>query len=131
MTQKNITIKGKPLAKARPRFSRQGGQVRTFNSQAKQEKVARLKLRLAYGCNDPLVGPVDLNVLFVFEKPKTRKNNELHVGPVDLDNLLKFLCDVGNGILWQDDRQVARINATKIYGEESKTIITISEIDVD
>ena len=131
LNQKNIVIEGKPLSKARPRFRRHGNKVITYNSQSKEEKSLGWKLRDAYVDQEPLEGPVDLNVLFVFEKTKSKNINDYHTTVPDIDNLLKFLCDAANGILWRDDRQVARMSASKIYGESARTIITVSEIDED
>lgn len=128
MDQKNIVILGKPLSKARPRFRRNGGSIVTYNSQSKEEKFVGWKLKEAYGKEKPLSGPVDLTVLFVFERPKSNKDDNFHVGVPDIDNLLKFICDAANGILWEDDRQIARAHTTKIYGDTARTIITIREI---
>ena len=127
MTQINIVLDGKPIPKARPRFIPSCSRV--YNSQHKIQKKERWRLQEEYGSNQPLKGIIDLTVIFVFERPKCRKDDIYHTDTPDLDNLLKFLCDIGNGILWADDRQVAQIHAKKIYGENAKTVITIREIE--
>jgi len=46
-----------------------------------------------------------------------------HESRPDLDNLAKFVNDVANGILWQDDAQIARLSLEKVWAEEDKTVI--------
>lgn len=46
----------------------------------------------------------------------------------DLDNVIKFLMDVGNGFLWADDKQIVTISEiNKHYGEVPKTIMEVKE----
>jgi len=127
MAEINIVLDGKPIPKARPRFLRSCNRV--YNSQAKIHKKQRYKLQESYGSKEPLKGIIDITVIFVFERLKCRKDDIYHVNTPDIDNLLKALFDVGNGILWVDDRQIAQVHSKKIYGEEAKTVITIREIE--
>lgn len=47
----------------------------------------------------------------------------------DLDNLLKWVCDTGSGVLWKDDSQISKFLAVeKIWGSEDKTCIYFEEI---
>ena len=43
----------------------------------------------------------------------------------DIDNLIKFILDSANGILYLDDAQIYTINAHKIYDEHPRTEIEI------
>ena len=47
----------------------------------------------------------------------------------DVDNVAKTLLDTGNGILWADDRQIARLTIEKAYGPQDRTHIEVSCID--
>jgi Holliday junction resolvase RusA-like endonuclease len=76
----------------------------------------------------PLPGPLALDALFRFPRPKahyrTGRNAgelkptapNLHHGRPDLDKLLRALGDALTGIVWTDDGQLARIQARKVYG---------------
>lgn len=44
----------------------------------------------------------------------------------DVDNVAKTILDVGNGILWEDDRQIARLSIEKAYGPDDRTEIEVS-----
>ena len=46
----------------------------------------------------------------------------------DLDNYIKFILDVGNGILWNDDSQIIEIHAVQKYSETPCTIIEVEAI---
>lgn len=51
--------------------------------------------------------------------------NAYHLEKPDLDNLVKFYLDVGNKILWHDDKKIVELKATKIYSEFPATVITV------
>ena len=82
-----------------------------------------------------VAGPIWAHMLFSMpipqSKPKKAKaamasGAKQHTKKPDLDNLVKFVKDCANGILWRDDAQVYRLHATKVYAEEPKTEIYIS-----
>lgn len=79
-----------------------------------------------------------LSVFYEFNMPippswsKIRRLNAIgsfHVNTPDLDNMIKFINDTFNGILWKDDRQIAETYATKRYAEEVSTKIIIVELE--
>ena len=55
----------------------------------------------------PHVGDVFLKILL---HPKTKKDGEASNVRVDLDNVLKVMCDALNGIAFADDKQITKIN---------------------
>jgi crossover junction endodeoxyribonuclease RusA len=69
---------------------------------------------------------VDMELLFVFNKPKTVKRDEPYVRP-DLDKLIRAVLDGLTGVAYEDDQQVVRITAQKAYGETEGVHIKISE----
>ncbi len=48
----------------------------------------------------------------------------------DTDNLLKFLIDAANGILWHDDRQVVLLSGVKLYAEQESTVLRVGPAKV-
>lgn len=130
-----ITVPGVPIAKKRPRFVRRGKFVGTYNCQDTEEgKFKWDLLRAILPCRDgeePLFlsgEAVSLTVTFYMPIPssisqKKRADLYWHVKKPDSDNLLKFLKDCGNGVLWVDDSQVCHVEARKIYSDNPRTEI--------
>ena len=130
-----FTIQGKPITKLRPRFRRFGG---TYDVQSDLKKAVKLQMA---GCwNHPLIaGPLSLDIRFFMPIPKsTSKKNRAkmisgeipHTKTPDLDNILKWAADCMTGIVYQDDRQIIEIHATKQYTDtEGCTVIGIKEKD--
>jgi Holliday junction resolvase RusA-like endonuclease len=76
----------------------------------------------------PMSGPLQVDMEFYFVKPKSAKRTHHTVKP-DVDNVVKAVLDNGNGIIWEDDRQIVKITASKCYADVAKTVINIRGID--
>jgi Holliday junction resolvase RusA-like endonuclease len=48
-----------------------------------------------------------------------------HTQKPDIDNLVKFYLDCGNGILWYDDSKIDKVTAIKTFGNENRTEMLI------
>jgi Holliday junction resolvase RusA-like endonuclease len=139
MSTFTITIPGKPIAKARPRFVRKGNFVDTYNCQETEEGRFLWECKrqlMAIGWLTPIEKgiPVELLLRFYFPIPKNEKRllkrvqtGELvfHVKKPDLDNCIKFILDCFNDFVMSDDSQVVRISALKYYALEPRTGITV------
>ena len=86
----------------------------------------------------PFSGPVCMDILFVFPRPKSRiwkkkpMPREPHISRPDRTNLIKAVEDALNGVAWRDDSQVFSGNARKhiAAGDEQPGIhIVITELD--
>ncbi len=128
-----FTIPGAPISKARPRFYRRGKFVGTYNSQETEEGKAMLFLREQWR-REPTIQPIILEATFFMPIPKgTSKKKTIqmiegeikHIKRPDCDNLLKFLKDCCNGIVWNDDSQVYKVIAEKRYSENPRTCIGV------
>ncbi|RPE39814.1 Holliday junction resolvase RusA-like endonuclease [Streptomyces sp. Ag109_O5-1] len=102
---KILVIDGEPPSKSRPRFTRNGKPYRT-KEDVDAEKRTAWNLRRVFP--QPWTGNIALGCVF-FRPNKQR---------IDVDNMLKHVCDSANGIAWVDDSQV-----TAVYG--------IAELDID
>ena len=60
-------------------------------------------------------GALRLYARFIMPRPKSRAKDEHHVCRPDVDNLLKSVLDGLNGIVYNDDSQIVRIEADKAY----------------
>ena len=130
-----ITVPGKPVSKLRPRFVRRGKFVGTYNPQETEEGRFLFEIQRQWK-NTPLEGPIKLEVLFFMPIPKgTSKKKEIrmvaeeikHTKKPDCDNLIKFVKDCLNQVVWKDDSQVYKIVAEKRYSQHPRTDILIEE----
>lgn len=65
-------------------------------------------------------------------KKKARMMLEGGIRPTkkpDIDNLLKAICDAGNGVIFRDDTQIVNLHAFKLYGTTPGVAVRISTID--
>jgi len=133
----HITIEGTPKSLKRHRHTRNG---HTYNPSAGDMKEARELIRIATP-SEPPKGLISLIAIFYMPRPKSHYRTgkyadqlkdsapDLHSIKPDLDNLIKFVFDTFNGVLWEDDKQIAFVNAYKIYDESPRTELTIHEHD--
>lgn len=132
--QVSVVIFGDPIAQKRPRFSRQGKFVRVYSCQDTEAGKFRWDMaHQADGIKAPQGVPVALQCHFIMpipasisQKKKDALNDSPHVKKPDLDNLVKFVKDCANGVLWDDDSQVCDLVAAKRYGQSPRTIIEVT-----
>lgn len=111
----NIIVPGKPVGKGRPRFNR-NGRAYTPKDTHDHEALIAWHAKAAMNRRPPLEGPVEARFRFVLPDRRRR----------DIDNLLKLSLDAMNAIVYADDTQVHRVEATKEVGDEPRTEITIT-----
>jgi|GEM_PF-849111 len=138
-----ICIEGAPIPKQRARHVRRGSFIATYDPQDKQKSAFRkaLFLELFHSNVDFLPPNHQLEAFFIvnieFYLPipvsstNTHRNAKLrhiqhHIQKPDLDNLVKFVLDCGNGILFNDDCQIVQLSAKKLYCEYPRTEIKLT-----
>ncbi len=138
-----ITVPGVPIAKKRPRFfiRRNPGRGKILgaqNIQQTEEGRFLFSVQQQYK-KSPLESPIVLHAVFSMPIPKgtSRKKAALmesewirHTKKPDLDNLLKFVKDCLNGVVWKDDSQVWKVVARKEYSRTPQTMIHVEESKV-
>jgi Holliday junction resolvase RusA-like endonuclease len=131
MNEISLSIPGAPISKKRPRFARRGKFVTTYNPQESEEGkfVCLMQTQMKH---DPIPAGTPIYLTLNFHMPipasmskKVRLSNPKHTKKPDLDNLIKFVKDCANGILWHDVSQVVFIIADKFFSEEPKTCIRL------
>lgn len=127
-----IQIDGVPIPDARPRVTRYG----TYNP--RHSEKTRLKTYLLSLGIKTLSGALKVSLVFFMAIPKStskkkrkemRENIILHTKKPDLDNLVKFVFDSCNNILFDDDRQIVELTASKRYSDCPSTVIEIDSFD--
>jgi len=129
-------IEGKPRGKGRPRRSQSFGSVRmhTDSKTISYEKKVVYAFRRANG-RILVEGkkPLRVSIKAVFIKPKgwTKKKKAetiYYTSVPDCDNIAKIVCDGLNGVAYEDDSQVARIDVCKVYGAKECVEVIITDI---
>ncbi|MEU7323323.1 RusA family crossover junction endodeoxyribonuclease [Streptomyces griseoviridis] len=104
-----------PHSKARPRFNKDGRAYKDpVDAEAEQAKKWLLR---AWWRRAPLTGNVALGAVFF---RSTRQE-------IDADNMLKHLCDAGNGILFVDDSQItAKYGGIELDPVRPRTLLVLA-----
>lgn len=115
---------GKPIPWVRPR--RKGNKYYDPQVKKKIEKQWELKsqIKCLYKNSDPLKVTIEFHMPIPKSWTKLKKQrsiNKPHSSRPDIDNLLKFMNDSLNSILWKDDALIYEVHIRKFYSDEPKT----------
>lgn len=138
-----ITIHGEPRALQRHRTAVMSGCQKQYDPQAKKKVITRSylfaerqKVEWPYTGSKEKSGEnvwttaFDLTINFYCYRPPSMRslaeedlNKIPHTRKPDLDNLIKYILDCGNKILWHDDAEICKITAAKIWSKQPRTEI--------
>jgi len=125
MTPISFFVPGNPKGLKRHRSTKTG----IHYDPSAGDKKDFLGKAMANRPDEPILGPVCLQLTCVFARPKchyrTGRNAHLlketapywYTSTPDADNVLKFVGDALNGIFWKDDRQVIPLPVYRVYGK--------------
>jgi crossover junction endodeoxyribonuclease RusA len=100
----DLVIPGNPIPKGRPRVNTITGRAYTPARTVEAEDLLGWIVKDALPGFDPIGEPVAIEVGF-FERRSASQE-------ADVDNLQKLIGDALNGIVWIDDRQIVRWEAS-------------------
>lgn len=132
-----FVVLGKPVAKARPRMTRQGFAY-TPQKTVNYESLIKYTFQSEFPSHKPFLGLIEANITCIFDIPKSyskKKTKELlethnnYNHKPDLDNIAKIILDSLNGIAYKDDSQVTILHINKEYGNQAKVIVELEEIE--
>lgn len=136
MKKFTITIPITPVPKARPRFTRYG-RVYTPKATADYEKAIAETWKQAtknfkYDPEQPLYVNLVFGLPIAKSTPKGKAEQMAqgiirHTNKPDADNLAKAVMDALNGVAWEDDSQVVKVNIFKEYAKEPYVYIYIHD----
>ena len=113
-------LPGDPIPLARARISGR----RCYDSQTQEKLYLRQFLVNQHNDCPKYTGPLHLIATFFMGMP-LRAGKHIEGKPhrfrPDLDNLLKWVCDISNGILYDDDCIISKITCNKIYDKTART----------
>lgn len=125
-------LHGEPAPLHRPRFYR----GRVVDVQKNDKQLDGIQIKKQHGSKPLFLGPISVNITFFMQMPKSiaekgrdARRNKLHVQRPDTDNLIKYILDVCNGILYEDDSLISQIFAKKIWADEGKTEFTLETVN--
>ena len=107
-----LTVDGEPVGKARARVTARGTYT-PEKTRAAQERIS-WEAKAWWGRQPLMEGPVRLNIIAWFSKPKREKGVRPCKRP-DWDNVGKIVSDALNGIVYQDESQVVEAVVEKRY----------------
>jgi Holliday junction resolvase RusA-like endonuclease len=122
----SIVFEGPPVPLARPRVTKNG----TYDPQREIKDTYFKNLLLQKGNWKKIEGPIEMVAYFFMPIPasaskKTQENllHKKHTKKPDLSNLIKFVEDVLEGVVFDNDSQIVTIFATKQYSDVPRTCI--------
>ena len=127
----NFTVLGVPKGKGRPRFTRTG---RTYTP---KDTIMYENLVATSYDGEKLEGDLSAKIVCYFPIPASvsKKKREMMLTEKvyynhkpDLDNLAKIILDSLNGIAFDDDRQVVKLEVEKYYSDRPRAEIWLTEL---
>jgi Holliday junction resolvase RusA-like endonuclease len=137
-----LTIPGEPVAKGRPRLGR-GGRTFTPAKTARYEATVAMLARAVHQGRPPIAGAVEVTMLAVWPRPKSRPETAslqtwrtgaamLKATRPDCDNVAKAILDgLQAGGVITDDGQVVRLVVVKHYaakGEGARVEVRVESV---
>jgi len=107
-------LEWEPASKARPRFGKGG---RTYTPAESRKAEARTTAWLRRCFEEPMTGNVALACIFF--RPNRQR--------IDVDNMLKHVCDAANGVIWNDDSQVTSVTGiVELDPDRPRTLLAVA-----
>ena len=122
----HLIVNTRPIAKARPRFSRKSGSVYTPKKTGAFEYMIAIEARKQLVT--PMMGALKVKIVFSFIRAKSNKQKH-HIIKPDIDNLVKSTLDALNKIAFKDDCQVVSMQVEKNYADKESVEIFIEGIE--
>ena len=90
-----------------------------------------------YAPNEPLSGPLHVDITFLMPIPKTSSAsvrrqmiaNNLHaIKRPDIDNLAYIITNAMKNLIYKDDSQIVDLHLHKRYAECPRTVVKVTEV---
>ena len=131
-----LLVRGRPVPQPRPSVTRTGAVYYRDNG-IKEYREAIQQAAMVYFFGEPWGGPIEIEFLFRFVRPKSHFNADGHTlsaggrsQPLptagDIDNFVKGATDALEGLAFYDDKQIAKLTAEKVWGDSEATEIRIT-----
>lgn len=124
---KTYVILGQPVPLSRPRLSHRA----VYDPQKNLKLLTGITIESQKGDDPILLGALRFDVTFYMKSPisnRKKTDGQYHSKKSDLDNLVKYVLDACNTILYKDDGQIAEIHAKKLYSSEPRTEFVLTQL---
>ena len=130
-----IILPGIPESQTRMKFSSRGAFVKCYDPKEKEKKRIREMLLKEFDDTKKFEHP-EVSFLFYMPIPKSLPKKTLlayalgkspHEKKPDVDNLVKLYLDCMDGICFEGDQKVSLGGCIKIYHQDPRTVIFITE----
>lgn len=78
--------------------------------------------------DEPIEGPVEVEVEFRFVPPEKPKHPRFHIVAPDADKLARAIGDALTGKVWKDDRQIQWAGVRKVYRSVAGVLVKIKSL---
>jgi Holliday junction resolvase RusA-like endonuclease len=133
VTSLEVSVSGTPRALSRPRMVyRNVNHPRVFNPDSAHLRRFRAALLQVTGADSLPIFPrnthLRLDLLFEIPRPNSHFTRQGRLKPntpcfptdTDIDNLVKFVMDAMQGVVFFDDRTIVIISAAKVYAQQDR-----------
>lgn len=131
----HFSVFGKPMGKARPRFTMTGHAYTPAATREYEQRVKEAYLESAKTSHFS-DRPVAVKIMAFYPIPSKANKAQrtamerLEVYPTskpDCDNIIKIICDALNGVAYRDDAQVVAVTCQKCYGAKPSVHVVITD----
>lgn len=138
--QIKFTVLGEPQGKGRPKFSRQGGFVKTYtpDKTVLYENLIRTEyLRQCLGQRFPDKEPLAMHIKAYYTIPASaskKRQAAMEAGEVrpvkkpDVDNIIKVVADSLNQVAYRDDTDIVEVALEKFYARQPRIEVEIETL---
>ena len=127
-------IPGQPIGKGRPRFARGRAYTPGITHRAELNVAAIASDAMIDAGLKPFTAPVSVVIIARYRIPPSwpkakqaqARIHEVSPGKPDLDNVVKLVLDACNGVCFEDDGQVAWIEAIKTFSDEPGIVVRVA-----
>jgi Holliday junction resolvase RusA-like endonuclease len=136
----SFRVPGKPVGKGRPRAAKRGKHITLYTPEATAtyESTVALAASQAMGQAPLIDGPVDVLMRIDLPVPSSwsqRKQRDALAGTIipntkpDMDNVIKAVFDAMNGVVWNDDTQVADLRVRRRYSATPGVSVLVMSLE--
>ena len=130
---KVYTIQVSPIAWQRAGVNTKYSEPKFYDKQTHDKIAYGLYLQQQHGTTPPFKGPLQVDIEFYLPIPKIKARRGSHIifhdKKPDIDNLLKFLFDSCNKIIFTDDALISKLSVVKLYDKNPRTQLTIKDLE--